>query len=212
MAKRAIDVVGAASGLVLFAPLLVGVALAVRVLLGCPILFRQLRPGYLERPFTIYKFRTMREAADRFGRQLPDGERLLPLGTFLRKTSLDELPELWNVLRGDMSLVGPRPLLMEYLPRYTAEQHQRHLIRPGITGLAQISGRQDIAFSRRIELDTWYVHNWSFRLDLSILAKTLIHVIAGSGVRSGQNVSDVDDLSAPNKSSNVTSPFNNITS
>jgi lipopolysaccharide/colanic/teichoic acid biosynthesis glycosyltransferase len=139
----------------------------------------------------------MRNAVDAQGQSLPDMERLDPLGAFLRRTSLDELPELWNVLKGDMSLVGPRPLLMEYLPRYTTEQRRRHLVRPGITGLAQISGRQDIAFSRRIELDNWYIDHYSLSLDVSVLVRTLGQVITGSGVRSGQEVCKVDDLSAP---------------
>jgi lipopolysaccharide/colanic/teichoic acid biosynthesis glycosyltransferase len=212
ISKRLLDIAGAASALLLLSPLLAAVALAVRLFLGRPVLFRQTRPGYLEKPFIIYKFRTMREAVDSQGLPLPDGERLQPLGTFLRRMSLDELPELWNVLRGDMSLVGPRPLLMEYLPRYTAEQRQRHLVKPGITGFAQICGRQDITFSRRIEFDNWYVHNCSLRLDLSILVKTLAYVIAGSGVRSGQDVSKVDDLSAPANSGHAPTPFDHTAS
>jgi lipopolysaccharide/colanic/teichoic acid biosynthesis glycosyltransferase len=204
--KRVFDIVGAALLLVLFSPLLAVVALAIRVRLGAPVLFRQTRPGYLEEPFDICKFRTMRKAEDPLGNPLPDMERLDPLGAFLRRTSLDELPELWNVLKGEMSLVGPRPLLMEYLPRFTAEQRRRHLVRPGLTGLAQISGRQDIAFSRRIELDNWYIDHYSLWLDMSVLLRTLVQVITGSGVRSGQDVSKVDDLNAPHNSSHAPTP------
>jgi lipopolysaccharide/colanic/teichoic acid biosynthesis glycosyltransferase len=205
--KRVFDIVGAALALLLLSPILAAVALAIRVSLGSPVLFRQTRPGYLEKPFTIYKFRTMRKALDPQGHPLPDADRLDRLGTFLRETSLDELPELWNVLRGDMSLVGPRPLLMEYLPRYTSEQRQRHLVKPGITGLAQICGRQDIPFSQRIELDNWYIDHYSFSLDLFVLFKTVAPVIAGLGVRAGQDVSKVDDLSAPGNSGHAPTPF-----
>jgi lipopolysaccharide/colanic/teichoic acid biosynthesis glycosyltransferase len=206
MLKRAFDIVAAALLLVLFSPILAVVALAIRRRLGAPVLFRQTRPGCLEAPFDICKFRSMRNALDPLGNPLPDRERLDPLGAFLRRTSLDELPELWNVLRGEMSLVGPRPLLMEYLPRFSAEQRRRHLVRPGITGLAQISGRQDITFSRRIELDNWYIDHHSFWLDVSVLLRTLLQVISGSGVRSGQDVSQVDDLSAPQNSSHAPTP------
>jgi lipopolysaccharide/colanic/teichoic acid biosynthesis glycosyltransferase len=154
----------------------------------------------------------MREALDSLGVPLPDGARLHPFGAFLRRTSLDELPEFWNVLRGDMSLVGPRPLLMEYLPRYTAEQRQRHLVKPGITGLAQISGRQDITFSRRIEFDSWYVHHASLCLDLSILLRTSWRVVVGSGVQSGQDVSTVDDLNAPDDKAHAPSSLDHTAS
>jgi lipopolysaccharide/colanic/teichoic acid biosynthesis glycosyltransferase len=201
--KRVFDIVGSALLLALFSPLLAVVALAIRLRLGAPVLFRQTRPGYLEEPFEICKFRTMRNALDPLGNPLPDMERLDSLGAFLRRTSMDELPELWNVLRGEMSLVGPRPLLMEYLPRYTAEQRRRHLVRPGITGLAQISGRQDITFSRRIERDNWYIDHYSFSLDMSVLLRTLLQVTTGSGVRSGQDVSQVDDLSASQSSTHA---------
>jgi lipopolysaccharide/colanic/teichoic acid biosynthesis glycosyltransferase len=204
--KRAFDIAGSALLLALFSPMLAVVAIAIRLRLGAPVLFRQTRPGYLEEPFDICKFRTMRNAVDTLGNPLPDLERLDPFGAFLRRTSLDELPELWNVLRGEMSLVGPRPLLMEYLPRFTTEQRRRHLVRPGITGLAQISGRQDITFSRRIELDNWYIDHYSLWLDASVLLRTLLQVITGSGVRSGQDVSKVDDLSAPHNSSHAPTP------
>jgi lipopolysaccharide/colanic/teichoic acid biosynthesis glycosyltransferase/glycosyltransferase involved in cell wall biosynthesis len=203
MLKRAFDAVNAALLLALFSPLLAAVALATRLRLGSPVLFRQTRPGYLGKPFDICKFRSMRNALDLLGNPLPDIERLDPFGAFLRQSSLDELPELWNVLRGEMSLVGPRPLLMEYLPRFNSEQHRRNLVRPGITGLAQISGRQDIALSKRIELDNWYIDHYSFSLDVSILLRTLLKVVAGSGVRSGQDFSKMDDLSAPHHSSHA---------
>jgi lipopolysaccharide/colanic/teichoic acid biosynthesis glycosyltransferase len=206
MLKRVFDIVGSALLLALFSPVLAFVALAIRLRLGSPVLFRQTRPGYREEPFAICKFRTMRHALDSLGNPLPDAERLDLLGAFLRRTSLDELPELWNVMKGEMSLVGPRPLLMDYLPRFTAEQHRRHLVRPGITGLAQISGRQDITFSRRIELDNWYIDHYSLSLDVSVLFRTLLHVITGSGVRSGQDVTIVDDLSAPHTSSHAPTP------
>ena len=158
------------------------------------MLFRQVRPGYKARPFTCLKFRTMTDKRDAQGQLLSDAERLTPLGRFLRSTSLDELPELINVIRGEMSLVGPRPLLMQYLERYTPEQMRRHEARPGITGLAQVNGRQDIPFSRRFTLDVWYVDNRNFFLDFQILLKTIFHTARGTGVRSGQNVAEVDDL------------------
>lgn len=210
--KRVLDIAGAAAALLLLSPILAVVALAVRLCIGRPVLFRQTRPGHLEKPFVILKFRTMRDVLDAQGLPLPDAIRLHPLGTVLRRMSLDELPEFWNVLRGDMSLVGPRPLLMEYLPRYTVEQRQRHLVKPGITGLAQIRGRQDITFSRRIELDNWYVHHHSLWLDLSILIKTVAYVIAGSGVRSGQDVSKVDDLNTAANSCHASIPFDHTAS
>jgi lipopolysaccharide/colanic/teichoic acid biosynthesis glycosyltransferase/glycosyltransferase involved in cell wall biosynthesis len=211
MLKRGFDIVTAALLLLLFSPVLAVVALAIRLRLGAPVLFWQTRPGYLEEPFDICKFRSMRNAVDPLGNPLPDLERLDRFGAFLRRTSLDELPELWNVLRGEMSLVGPRPLLMEYLPRFTTEQHRRHLVRPGITGLAQISGRQDITFSRRIDLDNWYIDHYSLPLDLIVLLRTLVQVITGSGVRSGQDVSKVDDLSTPHKSSHAPTPHSSST-
>lgn len=193
--KRLIDVAGAAAGLCLLTPLLLVVAALVWRDLGRPILFRQVRPGRGGRPFTMYKFRTMRDACDAHGRPLPDAERLTPLGRFLRRFSLDELPELWNVLRGDMSLVGPRPLLMEYLPRYTPEQARRHDVRPGITGLAQVLGRNAIPFSQRLALDVQYVDHFSLWLDAKILWWTLIRVPGGTLFDgAGQDVRAVDDL------------------
>lgn len=175
--KRTFDIVIAATALLLFLPVLTVLAVAVRVLLGRPVLFRQLRPGYMERPFTIYKFRTMRDLSDAQGVLLPDGARLHPFGNFLRRTSLDELPELWNVLRGDMSLVGPRPLLIKYLPFFTDEERVRSVVRPGITGWAQINGRNEATWDDRLAKDVWYVRNQSLMLDLQILWMTIVKVV-----------------------------------
>jgi lipopolysaccharide/colanic/teichoic acid biosynthesis glycosyltransferase len=188
------DVAGALTGLAVFAPVMTAAAGAIALTMGRPIFWCHVRPGRHARPFTMYKFRTMRPAKEGEVWFRTDAERLTPVGRFLRKTSIDELPELWNVLKGDMSLVGPRPLLMEYLPRYTPEQNRRHEVRPGITGWAQVNGRQSIPFSKRIELDVWYVDNWSLALDVKILAMTVKQALFGSGVYSGQNVDDVDDL------------------
>jgi sugar transferase EpsL len=180
--KRAVDLVIAALALLLLAPVLLGIALVVRVALGRPVLFRQLRPGLHARPFTMYKFRSMREVRAPDGALLPDGQRLTSFGRFLRAWSLDELPELWNVLRGDMSLVGPRPLLMEYLPLYSAEQARRHDVRPGLTGLAQVQGRNALQWTERLAIDVWYVDNRSLRMDLSILWQTVRVVLARRGL------------------------------
>ncbi|WP_396218994.1 sugar transferase [Gemmatimonas sp.] len=182
MIKRGLDIGLAATALVLAAPVLLLVAIAVRVNLGGPVLFRQQRPGLHGRPFTMVKFRTMRDALGRDGRPLPDADRLTPFGTLLRSTSLDELPELWNVVRGDMSLVGPRPLLMEYLDRYTPEQARRHEVRPGVTGWAQVNGRNALSWEERFRLDVWYVEHRSLRLDLRILLRTLALVLRRTGV------------------------------
>jgi lipopolysaccharide/colanic/teichoic acid biosynthesis glycosyltransferase len=177
--KRLLDVALSALGLIMLSPVLLALAIAIRLGLGAPILFRQVRPGLRGRPFTLYKFRSL--TADPDGTR-SDAERLTRLGSLLRRTSLDELPELWNVLRGDMSLVGPRPLLMEYLPLYTAEQARRHDVRPGITGWAQINGRNAISWEEKFRLDLWYVDHRSLLLDLRILALTLGRVIAGEGI------------------------------
>ncbi len=182
MIKRSIDIVIAAATLLLASPVLLLVAIAVRVNLGSPVLFRQQRPGLHKRPFTMVKFRTMRDAIGRDGRPLPDVDRLTPFGTLLRSTSLDELPELWNVLRGDMSLVGPRPLLMEYLDRYTPEQARRHEVRPGVTGWAQVHGRNALSWDERFRHDVWYVEHQSLTLDLQILMRTLTMVLRRTGV------------------------------
>lgn len=168
--KRTLDVLVAIVALLALAPVAFLIAVAIHVRLGRPVVFRQKRPGYKGRPFYVYKFRTMMRANKRGGRSLSDAERMGRLGKLLRRTSLDELPQLVNVLRGEMSLVGPRPLLMEYLDAYTPEQMRRHDVRPGITGLAQISGRNNLPWDERFELDIWYVDNWSLWLDLKILA------------------------------------------
>lgn len=177
-----LDVVGAAAGLALLSPVLAATALAVRLRLGSPVLFRQERPGLHGRPFMMYKFRTMRDGVDAAGDPLPDEARLTPLGRFLRSTSLDELPELWSVLRGEMSLVGPRPLLVEYLPLYTPEQARRHEVRPGITGWAQVNGRNAISWEEKFRYDVWYVDHRSLLLDLRILLLTLKKVFWREGI------------------------------
>ncbi|MEF2146587.1 MAG: sugar transferase [Desulfovibrionaceae bacterium] len=182
MLKRAFDLSAALLLLTLFSPLLLGVALAVRLGLGPGVIFRQVRPGFRARPFTMYKFRTMREAQGPDGQPLPDCDRLTRLGRFLRSTSLDELPELVNVLRGDMSLVGPRPLLMQYVDRYTFQQARRMEVRPGITGWAQVKGRNALSWEEKFELDVWYVDNRSFVLDLKILLLTAASVLRREGV------------------------------
>jgi sugar transferase EpsL len=180
--KRLLDVLGAALGLVLCAPLLLAVAVLIRLNMGTGVLFRQQRPGLRGKPFFILKFKTMREAYDKQGKALPDSKRLTPVGKFLRASSLDELPGLVNVLRGEMSFVGPRPLLMAYLERYTPEQARRHEVRPGITGWAQVNGRNAIAWEEKFKLDVWYVDNQSLRLDLIILWKTAYKVLFRHGI------------------------------
>jgi lipopolysaccharide/colanic/teichoic acid biosynthesis glycosyltransferase len=180
--KRLIDVTAAAAGLVLLAPLLAAVSLAILIAMGRPVLFRQVRPGRGGVPFTLVKFRTMRAADDPDGQPLPDARRLTRLGRLLRATSLDELPQLWNVLNGDLSLVGPRPLLMDYLPLYTSEQSRRHEVAPGITGWAQVHGRNAISWEQKFAHDVWYVDHWSLGLDLKILALTARKVLRREGV------------------------------
>lgn len=179
--KRLLDVVVAGLALVLLAPVLAGLALAIGLSMGRPVFFRQERPGFHGRPFRILKFRTMREARDAQGNLLPDGQRLTRLGAWLRRTSLDELPELWNVLRGDMSLVGPRPLLMRYLPYFRPRERLRFEVRPGITGLAQVSGRNCLGWDQRLELDAQYVENLSLGQDLRILGRTVLAVLRREG-------------------------------
>ena len=187
--KRWLDASAAVVLMGALVPLFLLVGLAVRAVLGTPVLFRQARPGRGGRPFTLVKFRTMRNARDARGVLLPDEERLTTLGLFLRSTSLDELPELWNVVRGDMSLVGPRPLLVEYLGRYSSRQARRHEVRPGITGWAQVNGRNVPAWEQRLEYDVWYVDHHGLRLDLRILLKTVWTVLRGQGVNArGQAV------------------------
>lgn len=180
--KRLLDLAIVLPALLLTTPLVAALALLVRARLGSPVLFRQERPGLGGRPFTLLKLRTMREVRGADGRPLPDAERLTPLGRRLRRSSLDELPELWNVLRGDMSLVGPRPLLTEYLPLYTPEQARRHEVRPGITGWAQVRGRNALTWPQKFEHDVWYVDNLSLGLDLRILWATALAVGSGRGV------------------------------
>lgn len=180
--KRVFDVIVSAALLILLTPVLLVLGLLVRISLGPPVLFKQVRPGLNGRPFVMYKFRTMTEERDKHGRLLPDEQRLTRIGRFLRSTSLDELPELFNVLKGDMSLVGPRPLLIEYLPLYTPEQARRHEVRPGITGWAQVNGRNAISWEKKFEYDVWYVDNWSFWLDIKILWMTLITVFRREGI------------------------------
>lgn len=180
--KRLFDLSAAFFGLILLSPLIIVLVLVIHQKLGSPVFFTQTRPGLHGKPFKMIKFRTMTDARDADGKLLPDNIRLTPFGKFLRSTSLDELPELWNVLKGDMSLVGPRPLLMEYLPRYTPEQARRHEARPGITGWAQINGRNAISWEEKFKLDVWYVDNQSFWLDLKILALTIKKVFMREGI------------------------------
>jgi sugar transferase EpsL len=180
--KRVFDIVVSAVALTVLAPVMGLIALAVWRTMGRPVLFRQARPGLHGKPFVMYKFRTMRDLRDAEGNLLPDEARLTPFGRWLRSTSLDELPELLNVLRGEMSLVGPRPLLMEYLERYTPEQARRHEVKPGITGWAQIHGRNNLSWEERLRLDVWYVDHWSLWLDLKILWRTLWMVLRREGI------------------------------
>lgn len=182
MIKRLFDILASFCGLVLLSPVIAIVAWKIRKNLGSPVLFRQVRPGLNGKPFEMVKFRSMRDAVDAAGNQLPDAERMTPFGNFLRSTSLDELPELWNVLKGDMSLVGPRPLLMEYLPLYSAEQYRRHEARPGVTGWAQVNGRNAISWEDKFKLDVWYVDNRSFWLDIKIIFLTIKKVLVRDGI------------------------------
>jgi len=180
--KRVVDVTGASAALVLLSPVLAVVALLVRLRMGPPVLFRQQRPGRDGKPFAMTKFRTMTDQRGPDGVLLPDADRLTRLGRFLRRTSIDELPELLNVVRGEMSLVGPRPLLMEYLPLYSAEQARRHEVRPGITGWTQVNGRNALTWDEKFALDVWYVDHRSTRVDIEILGRTVSQVFSGHGV------------------------------
>ena len=180
--KRILDVALSAAGLLLTLPAIAAVALLIRATLGSPILFAQLRPGLHGRPFRLYKFRSMTDARGRDGAPLGDDARLTAVGEWLRKLSLDELPQLWNVLKGEMSLVGPRPLLIEYLPLYDEKQRRRHEVRPGITGWAQVKGRNAISWEEKFDLDVWYVDHVSFRLDMRIMALTLLRIVRPSGI------------------------------
>ncbi|MCO8082527.1 sugar transferase [Acinetobacter lwoffii] len=178
MLKRLLDIIIASIALILLSPLYAFVAYKVKKNLGSPVLFRQVRPGLQGKPFEMIKFRTMKDAIDEQGNPLPDSERLTPFGQMLRSTSLDEMPELWNVIKGDMSIVGPRPLLMEYLPLYSPAQAKRHDVRPGMTGHAQVNGRNAIGWEEKFKLDTWYVENQSIWLDFKIMFKTVHKVLA----------------------------------
>ncbi|QGM28718.1 sugar transferase [Acinetobacter towneri] len=178
MLKRLLDIIIASIALILLSPLYFYVAHKVKKNLGSPVLFRQVRPGLHGKPFEMIKFRSMKDAVDAQGNPLPDSERLTPFGKMLRSSSLDEMPELWNVIKGDMSIVGPRPLLMEYLPLYNQEQAKRHLVRPGMTGHAQVNGRNAISWEEKFKLDTWYVENQSVWLDFKIMLKTVKKVLA----------------------------------
>ncbi|AZC32606.1 Lipid carrier : UDP-N-acetylgalactosaminyltransferase [Pseudomonas chlororaphis subsp. piscium] len=182
MIKRGFDLFASILGLLLLAPVMAVVAWQIRKKLGSPVLFRQIRPGKDGKPFEMVKFRTMRDAHDAMGNPLPDSERMTPFGSFLRSSSLDELPELWNVLKGDMSLVGPRPLLMEYLPLYNSEQYRRHEVRPGVTGWAQINGRNALEWEEKFNLDVWYVDNQSLWLDLKVIFLTIKKVVIRDGI------------------------------
>lgn len=182
MLKRIFDVVASAIALLLLSPVIAIVAWQISRKMGSPVLFRQVRPGLNGKSFEMVKFRTMKDAVDAAGNPLPDSERMTPFGQFLRSSSLDELPELWNVLKGDMSLVGPRPLLMEYLPLYSAEQYRRHEARPGVTGWAQINGRNSLSWGEKFKLDVWYVDNQSLWLDIKILFLTVKKVVVRDGI------------------------------
>ena len=191
--KRSFDILVSALGLVILSPLLLILALLVRINLGSPIFFKQERPGLHEKIFSLYKFRSMRDALDKNGNELPDEQRLSTFGKILRASSLDELPELFNVLKGDMSLVGPRPLLVKYLPLYSPEQHRRHDVLPGITGWAQVHGRNAISWEEKFELDVWYVDHWTPGLDLKILLLTVKKVFIHEGI-SGENQVTVEEF------------------
>jgi len=182
MIKRLFDIFASFFGLLVLSPVIAIVAWKIRKNLGSPVLFKQVRPGKDGKPFEMVKFRTMLDAVDFEGNPLPDSERLTPFGNWLRASSLDELPELWNVLKGDMSLVGPRPLLMEYLPLYNPEQYRRHEVRPGVTGWAQVNGRNAISWEEKFKLDVWYVDNQSFWLDIKIVWLTVKKVLVRDGI------------------------------
>lgn len=188
MFKRLIDICASLFALILLSPVMAVVAWKIRQKLGSPVLFRQVRPGRDGKPFEMIKFRTMRDAVDAQGHPLADAERMTPFGSFLRASSLDELPELWNVLKGDMSLVGPRPLLMEYLPLYSPEQRRRHEVRPGVTGWAQVNGRNALSWEDKFKLDVWYVDNQSLLLDFKILFMTVKKVLVKEGISAEGNV------------------------
>jgi len=180
--KRSFDIIVSLLTLIILSPIVGGTALLIRSKIGTPVLFKQQRPGFNEKPFYVYKFRSMTDECDEQGELLPDDVRLTSFGKVVRKLSLDELPQLLNVLKGDMSFVGPRPLLMEYLPLYNERQSRRHEVRPGITGWAQVNGRNSISWEDKFELDVWYVENWSFWLDIKILFMTVLKVFKSEGI------------------------------
>ena len=180
--KRALDAVGAGVGLLLLFPAMLLIAVAIRLSMGRPVFFRQARPGWREKPFILVKFRTMADVRDNAGKLLPDCKRLTALGMFLRRFSLDELPQLWNVLKGELSLVGPRPLLMQYLGRYSAFERRRHEVKPGVTGWAQVHGRNALTWDQKFELDVWYVDHWTLALDLRILVFTVLALLRREGI------------------------------
>ena len=188
MLKRAFDVAVSSSGLILSSPIILGASILIAKKLGKPVLFKQTRPGQYGKPFQIYKFRTMTAAKDENGELLPDEQRMTPVGRFIRNSSIDELPQLINVLKGDISLVGPRPLLMEYLPLYNQEQKKRHNVKPGITGWAQINGRNAISWDAKFKLDVWYVENQSFKLDMYIIYKTIVNTLQKKDINAPNHV------------------------
>lgn len=188
MLKRTLDITVSFSALIVSAPVILGTAIVINKKIGKPIFFKQKRPGKDEKPFEILKFRTMTDERDLNGELLPDKDRMTKTGDFIRKTSIDELPQLINVLKGDLSLVGPRPLLMDYLPLYTEEQRKRHLVKPGITGWAQVNGRNTISWEEKFKLDVWYVENQSFKLDMFILYKTIMNVIKRKDITAANHV------------------------
>ncbi|WP_180002639.1 MULTISPECIES: sugar transferase [unclassified Acinetobacter] len=188
MLKRLFDIIIASTALIILLPLYAFISYKVKKNLGSPVLFRQVRPGLHGKPFEMIKFRTMKDAVDKQGNPLPDSERLTSFGQMLRSTSLDEMPELWNVIKGDMSIVGPRPLLVEYLPLYNSEQAKRHNVRPGMTGYAQVNGRNAISWEEKFKLDTWYVENQSIWLDFKIMLKTVKKVIAKDDINEAGEV------------------------
>jgi lipopolysaccharide/colanic/teichoic acid biosynthesis glycosyltransferase len=199
MFKRAFDIVFSAGWLIGFAPLLLIVAILVRLKLGSPVLFIQERPGFLGRPFRMVKFRTMTDERGPAGELLPDEQRLTPFGKFLRATSLDEFPEMWNVLIGDMSVVGPRPLLMRYVSRYSAFQTRRMEVKPGVTGWAQVNGRNMLSWEEKFALDVWYVDHRSFWLDMKIVVLTFFKVLARSGAERDKNVPPLEEFRGAEK-------------
>ena len=188
MLKRTLDITVSFSALIVSAPVILGTAIVINKKIGKPIFFKQTRPGKDEKPFEILKFRTMTDERDLNGELLPDKDRMTKTGDFIRKTSIDELPQLINVLKGDLSLVGPRPLLMDYLPLYTEEQRKRHLVKPGITGWAHVNGRNTISWEEKFKLDVWYVENQSFKLDMFILYKTIMNVIKRKDITATNHV------------------------